>query len=506
MKSNAKSKIIILTTLGILFILSAIISKNLNFNTGISDKSSELYDNIILDNEKLKMSKVSGKIHIDNNWSAAKIAGICTGNGTYSEPYVIEDLVIDEGGTGSGVLIENSDVYFRIENCTVYNLGNTGIRLSNVTHSQLINNNCSSNYYGIRLQNCNNNTVFGNIAYTNYFGIILGNSPNNTISGNTVILNTGVGIYLDHSDINTVSGNIANNNGEAGAGAGIYLYQSDYNNISGNTANNNDGAGTGTGIFLYQSDYNDISGNTANNNLVGIYLYQSDYNDISGNTANYNKELGIYLCLGCDNNDISGNIMNQCGLLIIGNLEMLASLNIDTTNLVNGKPIFYYTNELNLGPNNFTNAGQIILVNCRNSLISNLNVSNAVGITLYYCNYNIISGNIANNNNGAAIFLYRSDYNDISGNTANNNLAGIGLSRSHHNDISGNTANNNSWAGIYLIYSSNNNIVSGNIANNNGEARAGAGAGAGIYLYQSDYNDITENTANFNIEIGIYLE
>lgn len=38
---------------------------------------------------------VSGKIHIDNNWTAAKSAGICTGNGTYSEPYVIDDLMVE---------------------------------------------------------------------------------------------------------------------------------------------------------------------------------------------------------------------------------------------------------------------------------------------------------------------------------------------------------------------------------------------------------------------------
>ncbi|MFX0142160.1 MAG: hypothetical protein ACFFDN_51455 [Candidatus Hodarchaeota archaeon] len=50
---------------------------------------------------------VSGKIHIDNNWTAAKSAGICTGNGTYSEPYVIDDFIIDGGGSGSCILIEN---------------------------------------------------------------------------------------------------------------------------------------------------------------------------------------------------------------------------------------------------------------------------------------------------------------------------------------------------------------------------------------------------------------
>lgn len=44
----------------------------------------------------------------------AKTAGICTGQGTYSDPYVIQDLVIDAGESGSCILIENSNDYFKI--------------------------------------------------------------------------------------------------------------------------------------------------------------------------------------------------------------------------------------------------------------------------------------------------------------------------------------------------------------------------------------------------------
>jgi len=110
MKSNANSKIIILITLGIIFALSPIINNNFNFNGG----------NIVdfpLDNKNLKISEVSGKIRINDanptmNWSVAKKDGICTGNGTYSDPYIIEDLVINGGGSGDCILIQNSDVYF----------------------------------------------------------------------------------------------------------------------------------------------------------------------------------------------------------------------------------------------------------------------------------------------------------------------------------------------------------------------------------------------------------
>jgi parallel beta-helix repeat protein len=408
MNSNAKSKIIILLALGTLFALSPVITTDLSFTTGNTNKSSEYSDDISLDNKNLKISAISGKIHIDNNWTAAKIAGICTGNGTYSEPYVIEDWVIDGEGSGSCILIENSDVYFRIENCSVYNsksyllIRSHGIRLSNVNNSLITTNNCSSNYYGIHIYNGENNTVSGNTANNNYHGIYLSGSNNNTISGNT-----------------------------------------------------------------------------ANNNRYGIYLYTSYYNIISG------------------------NIMNECGLGLSINLEMLTSLIIDITNLVNGKPLYFYLNEINLGPNNFTNAGQVILVNCNNSLslyycdnntiLGNTANNNSFGIYLIHSNNNTISGNTANNN-FYGISLYTSYYNLISGNTANNNSYGIYLIHSNNNTISGNTANDNSNKGIYLL-SCVNNTISGNTANNNS---------FGIYLSTSDYNTISGNIANNN-SYGVYL-
>ncbi|TKJ23308.1 MAG: hypothetical protein CEE43_04015 [Promethearchaeota archaeon Loki_b32] len=487
MKSNAKSNLIIM---GILFALLPIITTNLSYNTDNNNKSLNYCDDFTLDKNNLKTLAVSGKIHIDNNWTAAEAAGICTGNGTYSNPYIIEDLVIDGGGSGSCIMIENSDVYFRIENCSVYNSGGypnagAGIQLNNVTKGKLVINNCTSNAYGISLYDCNNNTI----------------------SGNTVDNNNLNGIYLDFSDNNIISGNSADNNHY-----GIYLdSQCDNNNISGNSADNNH-----YGIFLFDNcDNNIISGNTANYNSYGIYLVYSDYNTVSGNTANYNT-YGIYLW-DSKNTTISGNIMNECGLNFWRSFE---ELNIDTTNLVNGKPLYYYSNDVNLGPANFINAGQVILVNCSDSLISNLNVSySSNGISLYYCINNTISGNTVDNNNLNGIYLRYSDNNIISGNIAIDNANyGIFLfDNCDNNIVSGNTAINNYWAGIGLFYSINstisgntasdnkygidiwhsyNNIISGNTANYNSY---------GIYLEDSGYNTVSGNTANYNT-YGICLE
>jgi len=406
MKSNTRSKIIILITLGILFALAPKITINPSFITGNSDVTN-------LDRENLRISAVSGKIHIDDespiiNWTVAKKDGICTGNGTYSDPYIIEDLEIDGEGSGSCIWIDNSEVYFRIENCTLFNSGegfhDAGIKLVNVNNGQMLNNNCSNNNNkGIRLWNCNNSI------------------------------------------------------------------------ISGNTVNNN----IFYGIVLYCSHNNTISGNTVSNTYVGIIL--------EGN-------------LGGSNNIVSGNSMNECGLKIHGNLETLLSHEIDTTNLVNGKPLYYCTNEVNLSSNDFPNAGQVILVNCSDSLISNLIVSyTTIAISLHYCNNNIISGNTLNNNTYYGIFLSNSDNNYVSENIANtNDVSGICLFDSNNNYVSGNTVNNNTYNGMYLS-NCNNNTFSENAINNNHNFN-------GMYLYNCNNNTFSENIINNNNYHGMCFE
>ena len=339
MKSNTRSKIIILITLGILLAFLPIFINNPRFTARDRDITSN-YNNEF-DHENLKLSAVSGKIHIDGNsgWTAFKAAGNCTGNGTISEPYVIEDLEIDGEGSGPCIFIENSDVYFRIENCTLYNAGvrispnpddRAGIRLLNVDNSQLINNNCSSNPIGILLESSDNNTISENIVNNNsWIGIrLIIESDNNIISGNTVNNNNIYGILTATSFFNNISTNVLKNNNIIG----IYSVQCSNITISGNTVINSiyhgiyidfDSYDTISGNDLYNNSENGlfiravnciISGNNASYNgvngifLVGWWTWESGANNtILGNIANYNQ-VGIRL-EGTDNNIISGNTL-----------------------------------------------------------------------------------------------------------------------------------------------------------------------------------------------------
>ena len=158
---DSRMKIFIPLTLGVIFVISSIIvvNNNLNIKTESSASSN-------IDNENLKISKSFGKIHIDSNWSDAKAAGICTGSGTESDPYVIENLEIDGGGSGSCILIENSNEYFKIENCYFNNTGDeyydAGIKLIDVDNGQLLNNNATGNAFGFFLNISDNNILTGN--------------------------------------------------------------------------------------------------------------------------------------------------------------------------------------------------------------------------------------------------------------------------------------------------------------------------------------------------------
>ena len=355
----------------------------------------------------VKQSQTSGPIYINdllpgNQWSDALAAGKCTGGGTYSNPYVIEDFIIVEDGTysaGSCIFIENSNAYFRIENCTLEKSGGWlsdeegGIKLIDVGNGTLINNIFSSNLHsGIMLISANNITITSNkIIGSSFYGIYVGNSENLTISQN----------------------------------------------------------------------------NITNSNISGIQF--------SGLDLTFTEDAII-----------TDNQMINCSIDLDGTIGFLSENEIDTSNLVNNKPIYYYKNQNNLIPNDFLDAGQVLLVNCNNSLISNLNISYASSaLLLYYCENNTISDNIFYENFVKAIYLRRSKENNIFFNEIFDNSVGTYFSFSNLNNLSFNSVNNNYEGSVFQICD--NNTVSGNNISYN--------TNVGLKIYNSvEFNIVFNNT------------
>ena len=108
-KLNKRKILIVLTTIFIL--TSGIVNY---FDINLIDSEQNEHSNSY--NKKLRTAKISAPIHINNNWSAAQLAGNCTGSGIWGDPYVIEDLIINGQNSSSCILIENTNKFFKIEN------------------------------------------------------------------------------------------------------------------------------------------------------------------------------------------------------------------------------------------------------------------------------------------------------------------------------------------------------------------------------------------------------
>jgi parallel beta-helix repeat protein len=163
------------------------------------------------------------------------------------------------------------------------------------------------------------------------------------------------------------------------------------------------------------------------------------YNYIAENTIGFFLQPGIYVDV--EPHTLRGNTMVNNSLLNFGILnydwagDSVAKLynNVDLSNTVNGKPIYYWINREN--DKVPSNAGFVALINCRNITVENLNLErNLEGVILAFSNNCTISGNNITDNGeqliwgGGGIVLYRSSINLIyKNNVATNQWTGDGI-------------------------------------------------------------------------------
>ena len=340
----------------------------------------------------------------------------------------------------------------------------TGIYLDSATGNTIIGNtlisnnpNVSSNQYGILLLHGGNNIVADNIIDSNngYTGIgITYRSNNNVISNNTVTGNrTGV-ILLYHSNGNTLTGNTISN-----SSTGISIVNNCINNtLTDNTLDSNTYAGMSVG----GSD-NILTDNRVSNSRYGILLSAASNFTLTDNV-------------------MTGSLVN---FYIFGNTDAHFDNDIDTTNSVNGKPVFYieYASDLVYDSDD---AGAFIFTHGENITLSKSALStDRVEVTLWDTHNSTLQ-----NLNSNGITLRNSNNNNLTGNTANGVVYGIELYNSSDNNLSGNTANANQRDGMVLQYGSDNNTVSGNTISENGST--------GISIQSSDGNTLSDNVSNSN--------
>jgi len=248
------------------------------------------------------------------------------------------------------------------------------------------------------------------------------------------IRNANTGLYLWHSGGHNISCNIIANN----LWCGIHLRTSTGNIIENNVVTNNRATAWwgGSGIHLEGfSSANRIINNVISNNTWGLVLSASDLNILRGNKL----------------------INNTYGLTI----EHWFDNDIDTSNTINGKPIYYLSNQKDLviDPATFPHVGYLGIIKSENITVKNLNLTNnGQGILFAYTNKSIIQ-NVNLQHNRIGILLFHSSENIIEMNTiSENQIEGILIDHSNRNLIRCNSIVSN-YYGIGTVSGNKNNHI-----------------------------------------------
>lgn len=161
----------------------------------------------------------------------------------------------------------------------------------------------------------------------------------------------------------------------------------------------------------------------------------------------------------CTDFYFSNNNFTGCGLAVYGySLPHWASHTIDSTNIANGKPIYYCKGSV--GGTVPAWAGEIFLIDCRDMTVSGRDISGtSVGITLAYC-YGIDLQQNRLSMLYSDIFMSFAENCNVSGNLCENSEYGIGLQDSGSgNTIFNNTCSNITESGIQASSINNDAIV-----------------------------------------------
>jgi parallel beta-helix repeat protein len=311
---------------------------------------------------------------------------------------------------------------------------------------------------------------------------------------------------------------------------------------------------SGKGVWIYQGSQNKIVANQFVLNNFGVLVESSTGNVVVDNTMQdgwYGVVVDSSFSNTVKNNELSNNV---CGLSVDGmTLQALSSNNIDCSNTVDDKKVYYLTDQTGLiiDPVGYPDLGALILVNCRDVTVRNLALKNNIelvntsdsevthntvansnaGILLYYSNNCKITDNTLKNIPIFGIYLLASNCTlvkdnyieqtqsilDISKmvvfvNSHNNNLTQntfvasgytfptcVDLVASSNNQITNNTQTGGSVTNAFVIQSNSN---SNHVSNNNFNISFGY---SGVSINNSTYNIVTHNVfGNFDVGFNFY--
>jgi len=313
-----------------------------------------------------------------------------------------------------------------------------GIELYRSTNNSISGNEITSNNNrGVMVHTFSNyNHIIGNNVTGNYKGIESSSSShNNIISGNNLSGNTYEAIVLDYSWNHTISGNniVDHSTGIMIGGS------SDFNNVTYNRI-----VDCGLAININQGSHNNLYSNNLTDNYSGL--------DIQYSTGNTLRETMM-------NN-------NTCGFSLLGNDLLHFTNDVDESNTVKNKPIYYWVDTHNSSVP--VDAACVVLVECTNITVQNVNLSicNWQGVAIAYSRNITVADSYIANNDEYAIWLRNSSECYIARNYLKG-FIGLQLDYSSNNTFFGNTLTaGGNWGSVNFLQSSNNTFHHNNFTDN----------------------------------------
>jgi parallel beta-helix repeat protein len=193
------------------------------------------------------------------------------------------------------------------------------------------------------------------------------------------------------------------------------------------------------GLYLLGCPNCTAENNIISNNYAGVVADSSDNGTFINNTITGNTYQGLLLFQSSGytmrNNTVRDNLYN------FGIEESTFNDDIDKSNLVNGKHVYFLRNETatTIDLNSYPDIGYLALINCSNVTIRDLNLTNNISGTVLDQTNNTILDNNTYASNLVGISIQDSANSTILNNDVTNNGQGITLTDSPHNTLKNNS-------------------------------------------------------------------
>ncbi len=444
--------------------------------------------------------------------SASKIL-VCPG--IYTETLIINKSLTIEGAGADATTVDGNGSYsdvIRIEsnNVNISHItlknGGHGVYINNVSSIEIRDTRITSNKYDNLYIYSASDVSINNTNITDSLwndGIDIRSSSNIEIINSIISGNDDWGIYAYDLHNSSISGNVIESNRWYD---GIYLQHSSDNSIIDNIIRSNNEQG----IELSNSNGNLLENNRISNNYDGIYLYYSSNNTLINNTVENNSHWGIGIDYS-NGNRLRSNTMrnNQYNFDVYGNTDSHYAHDIDTSNTVDGRLIYYLKNVTGSVYGASANIGTFYCIWCSGITIRDQVISNETFGIYFWKTSNSVIDNITIDGTYQGIYLQHSNGNNISRvasvrnpnngmyiyNSSANRISNCNLSYNGNNGISLDTSSSNTFTGLVMLSNGNNGFWISQSTSNTIENSVIAGSRYdGIYMSNSNNNTVLNTT------------